>query len=217
MKNADSRIGVATAHERATSMPGLRPGAAAAEPMPDITDACRLNLARALRLGQLLRVRVLVDESGWLRRDIEIAYQRERGNAIRPVTARVGLEMTDEDVIADGGPVAQCRRYNTAIAKLGELAFQLAEKVRAGQVTIRTGSPIAEAHRELDGLDAMIAARQAKHMGHGVVRHRALVTETELLESRYTQLAVIVSSSLAGSSVGTGWDGDTQEMDPADQ
>lgn len=83
-------------------------------------------------------------------------------------------------------------------------------------MTIRPGSPIAEAHRELDGLDAMIAARQAKHMGHGTVRLRTLLTETELLENRHAQLAAIVSSSLAESSVSTSWDGDTQEMDLAD-
>jgi hypothetical protein len=81
---------------------------------------------------------------------------------------------------------------------------------------IRPGSSIAEAHRELDGLDAMIAVRQAKHMGHGVVRLRTLVTEIEQMERRHAQLAAIVSSSLAGSSVCTSWDGDTQEMDPTD-
>jgi hypothetical protein len=213
MKNARSQIAIATADKRA---PGVRPGDAASEAMSDIADAHQLNLARAIRLGQLLRVRVLIDESGWLRGDIEIAYQRERANTIRPITVRVGLETRDEDVLADGGAVALCGRYNAALAKLGQLAFQLAESVRAGQVTIRTGSPIVEAHRELDGLDAMIAARQAKHMGHGVVRIRTLVAEAELLESRHAHLAAIVSSSLAESSVSTSWDGDTQEMDPAD-
>ncbi len=186
------------------------------EAAPDITDARKLDLTRAIRLGQLLRVRVLVDESGWLRGDVEVTYQRERGNTIRPITVRVGLETRDEDVLADGGPVALCRRYNAALAELGQLALRLAERVRGGQMTIRPGSPIAEAHRELDGLDAMIAARQAKHMGHGTVRIRTLVTETELLENRHAQLAAIVSSSLAESSVSTSWDGDTQEMDPAD-
>lgn len=186
------------------------------EAAPDITDARKLDLTRAIRLGQLLRVRVLVDESGWLRGDVEVTYQRERGNTIRPITVRVGLETRDEDVLADGGPVALCRRYNAALAELGQLALRLAERVRGGQMTIRPGSPIAEAHRELDGLDAMIAAREAKHMGHGTVRIRTLVTETELLENRHAQLAAIVSSSLAESSVSTSWDGDTQEMDPAD-
>lgn len=213
MKNAGTHIAIATADRRA---PGVRSGDAASEATPDITDAHQLNLARALQLGQLLRVRVLVDENGWLRGDIEIAYQRERGNAIRPIMVRVGLETRDEDVLADGGAIARCRRYNAALANLGQLAFQLAESVRAGRVTIRPGSPIAEAHRELDGLDAMIAARQSKHMGHGVVRLRTLVTETELLESRHAQLAAVVFSSLAESSVSTSWDGDTQEMDLAD-
>jgi hypothetical protein len=88
--------------------------------------------------------------------------------------------------------------------------------VRAGRVTIRPGSQIAEAHRELDGLDARIAARQGKHMGHGVVRLRTLVSETELLESRHAQLAAIMSSALAENSGSTSWDGDTQEMDLTD-
>ena len=193
-----------------------RPGDSASEAMPAITDVYRLNLARALRLGQQLRVRVLVDESGWLHDDIEVAYQRESGNTIRPITVRVGLETRDEDVLADGGAVALCRRYNAALAQLGQLSIQLAERVRSGQVTIRPGSPIAKAHRELDGLDAMIAARQSKNMGHGVVRLRTLVAEIELLESRYAKLAAIVFSSLAKSSASTSWDGDTQEMDPND-
>lgn len=181
-----------------------------------MTDARQLDQTRAIRLAQLLRVHVLVDESGWLRGDVEVTYQRDRGNTIRPITVRVGLETRDEDVLADGGPVALCRRYNAALAKLGHLALRLGERVRGGQVTIRPGSPIAEAHRELDGLDAMIAARQTKHMGHGTVRLRTLVTETELLENRHAQLAAIVSSSLAESSVSKSWDGDTQEMDLAD-
>lgn len=45
----------------------------------------------------------------------------------------MGLDVTDEDVLADRGPMALCRRYNTALAKLGQLAFQLVESVRAGQ------------------------------------------------------------------------------------
>lgn len=155
MKNGGSHLAIATADMR------VRSGEAAS----DISDAHQLNLARALRLGQLLRARVLIDEGGWLRGDIEIAYQRERGNTIRPITIRVGLETRDDEVLADGGPVARCRRYNAAITKLGQLGLQLAENVRAGRVTIRPGSPIAEAHRELDGLDARIAARQGKHMG----------------------------------------------------
>jgi hypothetical protein len=216
MKNADRHIAIATADQRERDMSGLRTGGAASEATPDLTDARQLNLARALRLGRLLRVRVLLDDRGWLRGDIEIAYQRERGNTIRPITVRVGLETQDEDVLADGGPVALCRRYNAALAKLGQLGSQLAESVRAGRVMIQPGSPIAEAHRELDGLDAMIAARQSKHMGHGVVRGRTLVTETELMENRHAQLVAIVSSSLTDSAVSTSWDGDTQEMDLSD-
>lgn len=52
------------------------------------------------------------------------------------------------------GAVALCRRYNAELAKLS----QLAESVRAGQITSRPRSPTAEAHRELDGLGAMIAS-----------------------------------------------------------
>jgi hypothetical protein len=213
MKNAGSHLAVAAAGKRA---PGVRSVDAASDATSAIADANQLNLARALRLGRLLRVRVLIDEGGWLRGDIEIAYQRERGNTIRPITIRVGLETRDDEVLADGGPVARCRRYNAAITELGQLGLQLAENVRAGRVTIRPGSPIAEAHRELNGLDARIAARQSKHMGHGVVRLRALVSETELLESRHAQLAVIMSSALAENSGSSSWDSDTQEMDLTD-
>lgn len=217
MKDAGSHIVLPTADKRGPSLPDARSGSATSGATPEIVDARQLNLARALRLGQRLRLRVLVDEGGWIRGDVQIAYQRGRGNTIRPITVRVGLETRDEEALTDGGPVALCRRYNAALDKLGQLAFRLAERVRAGQVTIRPGSAIAQAHRELDGLDAMVAARQAKHMGHGVVMLRTLVTETELLESRHARLAGIVSPSLAESSVSTSWDGDTQEMDRADR
>jgi hypothetical protein len=99
----------------------VRSVGAASDATSAIADANQLNLARALRLGQLLRVRVLIDESGWLRGDIEIAYQRERGNTIRPITIRVGLETRDDEVLADGGPVARCRRYNAAITSSASL------------------------------------------------------------------------------------------------
>jgi hypothetical protein len=92
-----------------------------------------------------------------------------------------------------------------------------AGKVIRFAVAIRPGSPMAEVHRELDGLDAMIAARQAKHMSHGVMRIRTLVTKIELMGSRYTRCAAIVSSSLGESSVSTSWDGDTHEMGPTDR
>lgn len=210
MKNAENHITDATADERSPDVPSRRSG----EAMPEATDAHRLNLARSLRLGRLLHVRVLVDESGLLRGDIEIAYQRERGNTIRPITVRVGLDVRDEDVLADGGAVAVCRRYNSALAELGQLAIKLATIVHAAQMTIHPGSLIAQARRELDGLDAIIAARQAKHMGHGTVRLRSLMYEIAFLEDRHAHLATIVSS--AESEVSARWDGDTQDVDPDD-
>ena len=70
------------------------------EAATDITDAPKLDLTRAIRLGQLLRVRVLVDESGWLRGDVEVTYQRERGNTIRPITVN-GMEAATARATAD--------------------------------------------------------------------------------------------------------------------
>lgn len=55
MKNTGGHIALATADKRA---PGVRSGDAASEATLDIADAHQLNLARALRLGQLLRVPV---------------------------------------------------------------------------------------------------------------------------------------------------------------
>jgi hypothetical protein len=210
MKNTDRHTTVATLDEHAPAMAGRRSSGAANPAMPDATDPHRLNLARALRLGRLLHIRVLVDESGWLRDDIEIAYRRERGNTIRPISVRIGLDARDEDVLADGGPVAVCRRYNSTLAGLG----QLAASVRAGKMNARLGSPLAEALRELDRLAATIAERQLQHMGHGVVRLRTLLHEIAFLDCRLAELAAIASS--AEIFANTTWDGDTQEMDLTD-
>lgn len=59
-------------------------------------------------------------------------------------------------------------------------------------------------------LDATIAQRQARHMGHGVAYLDVLATEIAYFEARGTDLAAIVSA--AERSAGNAWDGDTQEM-----
>src|SRR5215470_11542306 len=78
----------------------------------DPATAGRLALARALQLGHLLRIYVVVDNTGWLSRDVEIVFQRERENTIQPITVRVGRDASDEDVLADGGAFGICRKYN---------------------------------------------------------------------------------------------------------
>jgi hypothetical protein len=153
-------------------------------------------------------MRVLVDESGWLRGDVEVAYQRESGNTIRPITVRVAMDACDEHVLADGGPVAVCLRYNAALAKLGQLARDFAAMGEARPLS--SGAPLAKVRRELDRLDAMIAARQTEHMGHGVAQLQTLVRETAYLEGRHAQLAAIVQAAERSASVA--WDGDTEDI-----
>jgi hypothetical protein len=83
------------------------------------------SLARALRLTRDLVVTVTIDESGWLKDNVELRYQRERGGTIQPVLVRVGHEALDADVLAEGGVLARCRAYNNALDQLRQLALRL--------------------------------------------------------------------------------------------
>jgi hypothetical protein len=155
-------------------------------------------------------VHVIVDHTGWLSRDVEIVYKRERGNTIRPITVRIGRDARDEDVLADGGALGICREYNNALGNLRQLAIRLAALMREGQLTVIPGSPLDEAQRELSRLDAFIGRRQTAHMGHGVVRLHRLRAEVEFYEGRRAYLAPIVLA--AERSAYPSWDGDTQEV-----
>lgn len=165
---------------------------------------------RALRLGRLLRVRVVVDQSGWLPGDVEIRYKREHRGTIRPVMVRVGPEARDEELLAEGGVLGRCRRYNDALDRLRELGTRLTAATRDRLTALVPGSALARAHHELSRLDALIDERQGKYMEHGSVCFHRLVREIEFYEERCAYLDPIVSAVEQGLL--TAWDGDTQEM-----
>jgi hypothetical protein len=165
-----------------------------------------VHLARALRLTELVGLRVIIDQTGWLRGDIEIAYQRDRDRSLFPIRVHIASDARDEDLLADGGPVTACQRYNAAIVNLGQLARDLAAMGHAGQLA--PGAPLAKVRRELDRLQAMVAARQLARMGYGIARLQTLVSETAYLDARHAQLAAMVEA--AGASAA--WEGDTEDV-----
>jgi hypothetical protein len=171
----------------------------------------RLALARALQLGPLLHVYVVVDNTGWLSRDVEIVYQRERENTIHPITVRVGRDARDEDVLADGGAFGICRKYNAALDDLRQLAIRLAATVREGRIAVPAGSDLEEAQRELSGLAADILSRQMKYMGNSVVRLDRLRSEIAHFEGRHAHLLPIVIA--AEREAHPTWDADTEELE----
>jgi hypothetical protein len=166
--------------------------------------------ARALRLSQQLRLNTVIDESGWLRANVELHYKRSRARTIQPVMVRVGQDAADRDLLADGGILGCCRKYNDAIDRLRQLALQLVTMVRDGWIQLVSGTEVAFAHAELTRLDDTIAQRQTTQMGHGVVRLDVLATEIAHFESRSSELTPIVLA--AERSASATWDGDTQDV-----
>jgi hypothetical protein len=166
--------------------------------------------ARALHLSQRLRINTIVDESGWLRANVELHYKRGRARTIQPVMVRVGQDAADSDVLADGGILGRCRKYNEAIDRLRQLGLQLAAMLRDGRIQLVPGTEVWSAHAELAQLDDTIAQRQTTRMGHGAVLLDVLATEIAFFESRGAELTPIVLA--AERSASATWDGDTQDV-----
>lgn len=180
-------------------------GPAVSELAPDSS-----RRSRVLQLARQLEVCTVIDDSGWLCADVEIRYRRHQGGTIYPVMVRVGSDARDEELVANGGVVGRCGRYNDALNKLRQLGVRLAAATEEHRIALVAGSTIAYAHRELSRLDALIIHRQVMYMGHRTVRLHRLVRESEFFEDRYAALAPIVLAAEQG--VITAWDGDTQEM-----
>jgi hypothetical protein len=155
-------------------------------------DACALQLERAHQLGRRLGIQVLIDDTGWLRSEIEVLFSKELDGTIRAITVRVGRDASDDAVLGSGGVLARCEQYNGALDRLRQLAERLATMVREDHVTLDPGSPIAYAHHQLSRLDELIAGRQRITMGHGTVRLDTLDREIELFRRCDAHLAPIV-------------------------
>jgi len=155
-----------------------------------------IDLERARKLGRRLRIEVAIDRTHWLRREVELVFTRNPDGTLRPVTVRVGREVSDEEVLADGGVVARCEQYNTALGRLRQLAARLNEAVRDGRIALVPGSPIAYAHRELARLDELIERRQGITMSRGVVRAATLFREIEFFGRCDAHLAPILRAAM---------------------
>lgn len=195
MKPSESVLTPTTACESAPGAP--RPGSAASCAPVDPTQLHQVKLARARELGRQLQLQVVIDESGWLGRGVEILYMRARDNTLQPITVRVGLEAQDEDVLADGGPLALFQRYNAALDQLRQLAQRFTTAVRARHVTVEPESELEVVNEQLNALEDTIGARQALHMGARTVRLLRLKNEIEFFESLHTYLSWIVSTEVA--------------------
>lgn len=150
------------------------------------------NLERARKLGRRLGAQVVIDETGWLRSEVELVFERERDRTLRPVMVRVGRDASDASVTADGGVLASCHGYNGALVRLRWLASRLADLIRQGRVRLDSGAPAVYAHALLSGLDELIDRRQRLTMGHGVVQLATLRRETEFFGRYAAQLAPVV-------------------------
>ena len=152
-------------------------------------------LERERALGRLLGLQVAIDNTGWLRREIEVVFTKAPNGTIQPITVRVGDEAGNDDVLAHGGVSARCDEYNAAIGKLHQLAEYLATMVRDGTITLEPGSPVAYAHGELSRLDELIEQRQRITMGHGTVQLATLRRELEFFQRYDAHMAPIVHAA----------------------
>lgn len=171
-----------------------------------IADEAR-NIASQVRVHQLrqqLRVDVVLDDSCWLLADVEIVYRRCAGGTIWPAVVYIGREARDEDVLADGGILGRCHRYNTALDNLRQLAVRLATAMSVHQLPLTEGLTIRYAHRELSRLDALIIQRQMQFMGNRTVRLHRLTRECAYFEGLHERLAAVVVAAEQGQIIG--WD-----------
>lgn len=157
------------------------------------------QLERARKLTRRLGVRVIVDETGWLR-GIELNYTRGPGSTIRPVALRIGRHTPYDKLLTSGGIIGRCARYNDALHELRRLATRLEAIARPPRLALEPGSAIWQARRELSRLDDLIGSRQQARMGHGVVNLATLTEETEYFEGRVTHLTPIVTATEAMSA-----------------
>jgi hypothetical protein len=160
-----------------------------------ITKARLWYRARGLRLTTRLGILTVVDETERLRAAVEIVHQRLAGGGILPITVRIGHEVRDEDVLAEGGISSLCLRYNGTLARLHELAARRAELSRHARVSLASVPGLEDVHRELLQLDALIERRQAVYMPGRVVLLATLAREIEFFSHRADQAATAVAAA----------------------
>jgi hypothetical protein len=143
---------------------------------------------------------VTIDDTGWLRSEIEFVFLKAFDRTLQPVMVRVGGDASDEAVLANGGVLASCQAYNNALSRLRQLSIHLTDLVQRGEVHLEHGSPAAYAYAQLSRLDELIDRRQQVTMGHGVVRLAVLHRETEFFQRCEAQLAPVIDVASGNGS-----------------
>ena len=145
----------------------------------DLVEIRVAHLERARKLGLRIDVKVAVDDTGWLRGDVELEITKEQDGTIRLVSMRISPGTSDDDVLGEDGVLERCGRYNSAIGQLRQLAARLAQLADDQNLKLDPGSQAEYAHRWLARLDELIARRQRSTMGMGRVRRSTLGREIE--------------------------------------
>lgn len=142
------------------------------------------NRGRALRLESALKLRTTIDETGRLGDRVEIVYERlrEPPGALLPIAVRVGRDVCDEEMLAQGGILRRFRRYNAVLSGLRPLAERLANLPSHGRSSVTPAEDSGGDYHLLLQLDASIAHRQSIHMARNVVLLDTLVHEITYLE-----------------------------------
>lgn len=145
-------------------------------------------------LSSRLRVRVEIDASGWLRSGAELCFGRTPERLLRPLRVRVGTRAVVHDLLQLGDMRARCVRYNEAVVGLHFLRCQLADNAEHARLDDPGGCQDRRASlRDLMRLHETLGRRQARCMGHGIVRVETLDLETAALWSWRATLAAEVA------------------------
>jgi hypothetical protein len=164
-------------------------------------------------MSRLLRVAVELDTAGWLRDGIELRYTLGPGRSLQLLAVRVARTATVDELIAHGGVVERCARYNRALGALRALRDQLDARVRREHAPVDPDAAVLRAHKELSRLDDTIAQRQATRMGHGTVTLEVLGFEIEFLERYHVHLAAPVARAETAETSAM-CDVETLDLDP---
>lgn len=182
---------------------------------PAVQEAVAVSPALVHELSRQLQLEVEIDTSGRLRGDVEISFTPGPGNSIQPNRVRVAPDAPVTELIAGGGVIERCARYNKAIHELRDLQERSAALVQRGHTPLKPGSEIWSMQRSLSTLDADVAGRQAARMASNVVNVGVLDEEIGFWESYQSYLATVVARAERCEQAAL-WNVETQEMDPLD-
>jgi hypothetical protein len=145
-------------------------------------------------MSRRLRVRVIIDGSGWFRDGVYLRFARALDGTIHPEVLRVGADAVADDVLALGDVFDRSTQYNKALRDLRTQRDQLAVLLEAEHAIER-----ASCRRDLDELlkvDELIARRQSMCMGHDTVRVTLLDQEIAFMQHHLSTLVGAVAEVL---------------------